>query len=492
MKTCFFSLFLFFLTSLGVFAQTINGKVIDTNTALPIPNVTIQVSKNIGSFTDENGLFNIQISNSKKVIFSCLGYQTRTIAIDSLKILNFIVKLKESENNLEEVVLGNHKISFDSIMQSVRYYLKVNYSDLPKKRTIFMRYTNQPDFKKVDFELDRNTLISRKRRKLANKDFEAFSSKLKKTKTSFSADYYGNYYSKIVEASKRKRFLSSKIDSIQGYRLLNNNEDITLESVQANAQILFLSQLNKQKTYKLKSGLFKLEDSVSIIKVSKELKANKDSINLSQFSEKLSDLIQGFRFTNKKNSTNFLDNYYYKHQIIDTLSTNSSTIYVVSFSPKRSKAKYNGKLYIDADDYAITKIEYQFAKGKKGTNLNLRLLLGVKFSENFKKGALLFKKGPTGFYQLTHAKEKEGRYFYLNRSLKFIENSKAREKVKFGFKIEGNFYGTTEMVVIKTELIDNKTFNKKININKGRVLTKKEYDTTTWKNAKLLQQYQKQ
>ena len=244
MKTCFFSLFLFFLTSLGVFAQTINGKVIDTNTALPIPNVTIQVSKNIGSFTDENGLFNIQISNSKKVIFSCLGYQTRTIAIDSLKILNFIVKLKESENNLEEVVLGNHKISFDSIMQSVRYYLKVNYSDLPKKRTIFMRYTNQPDFKKVDFELDRNTLISRKRRKLANKDFEAFSSKLKKTKTSFSADYYGNYYSKIVEASKRKRFLSSKIDSIQGYRLLNNNEDITLESVQANAQILFLSQLN--------------------------------------------------------------------------------------------------------------------------------------------------------------------------------------------------------------------------------------------------------
>lgn len=66
MKTCFFSLFLFFLTSLGVFAQTINGKVIDTNTALPIPNVTIQVSKNIGSFTDENGLLIFKFQTAKK------------------------------------------------------------------------------------------------------------------------------------------------------------------------------------------------------------------------------------------------------------------------------------------------------------------------------------------------------------------------------------------------------------------------------------------
>ena len=490
MKNLFlqFSFFLFCLSSLT--AQTTKGKVVNKETLQPIPNVAIQASKRIGGFSDENGDFSFEVKNIKQLTFSCLGYETRTISIDSLKLINFIVKLVESENNLDEVVLGDQKISFDSIMQSVRYHLKDNYSDAPKKRTVFLRYKNQPDFKKVDFELDRSTLLSRKKRKLANKDFEAFSNKLKNAKNSFYTDYFGNYYSKSLQSKKSKRtYLTSKIDSIHGYRAINNNEAFTLDAVQNKAQVLFLSQLNTQQTYKLKSGLFKLEDSVSIGKLSDELKASKDSLDLFNFKRNITNLLQDHKFSTQKKATNFLDAKYYKHKLIDTINTQSAMIYVVSFSPKKSKAKFRGRLFIDADDFAVTKVQYQYAKGKRGQHLNLRLLMGVKFSENYKRGTLIYQKDHTGFYELKYAKETEGRYFYINRSLKFIENSRAKEKIKFGLKIEGNFYTTKEIVVTKTSLIDKEIFKEVPKVKGKLVMSKNAYNATSWKNGILLQQF---
>jgi hypothetical protein len=479
--------FLFCFTAL--IAQTSKGKIIDIKTSLPIPNVAIQANQKTGTFSDVNGFFTIELKSAKQVVFSCLGYQTKTITIDSLKLNNYIVKLVEADNNLDEVVLSNQKISFDSIMQSVRFHLKTNYTNAPKKRTVFLRFKNQPDFKKVEFELNRSTLLSRKKRKLANKDFEAFSKKLKNVKTSFYTDYYGNYYSSFFKSKKNRSYLISKSDSLQGFKTLNNDENFTLDAVQDKAQILFLSQLNKQHTYKLKSGLFKLEDSVSIGKLSDELNASKDSLDVSNFRRNISYILREFKFSNKKKSTNFLDAYYYKYKLLDTISTTSSTQYIVSFSPRKSKAKFSGKLFIDADDFAVTKVQYQYAKGKRGKHLNLRLLMGVKFSENYKKGTLIFERDQTGFYQLKYAKEKEGRYFYINRSLKFIENSKAREKIKFGLKIEGNFFTTTEMVTVKTSLINKEDFKKISKIKGELVMTKQVYNTTSWKNGKLLQQF---
>ena len=42
-------------------------------------------------------------------------------------------------------------------------------------------------------------------------------------------------------------------------------------------------------------------------------------------------------------------------------------------------------MYINPNDFTITKIEYKFAEGKRGQNLNLKWLLGIKVSENINK-----------------------------------------------------------------------------------------------------------
>jgi len=275
------------------------------------------------------------------------------------------------------------------------------------------------------------------------------------------------------------------MDSIQGFRVSNTYQNLTLKNVQNQAQALVLSHLNRKNTYKVKSGFFKVEDSVSIGKITDKLNASRDSLDVLNLQRGVTKTIREFSFLNKDNPSNFTDAKYYKYRLKNTIVTDSSMFYVVAFSTKKSKAKFNGTLHINADDFGVTKIEYQYAKEKKGQHLNLRMLLGVKFSENYRKGTFLFEK-KNKYYHLKYAKEKKGRYFYINRSLKFIENSRDRSKIKFGIKIEGNFFTTTEMVAVKTTLIDVFIFKKLPKIKKILIMTSAAYNAAAWKNGKLL------
>ena len=83
-----------------VFSQKINGKVIDSISLLPIPNVAIQINKDVGDFSDEGGLFSLELSENAQITFSCLGYRTKILSLETLKIDNYIVKLNNKLLNL--------------------------------------------------------------------------------------------------------------------------------------------------------------------------------------------------------------------------------------------------------------------------------------------------------------------------------------------------------------------------------------------------------
>ena len=94
--------FLFFLFSISLSAQ-IKGVVKDSISGKPIPYVNIWVqNENIGSTTEENGEFTINISDkNKKIIFSALGFEKKTVSIKN----NLEVKLIPTDYQLEEVVI---------------------------------------------------------------------------------------------------------------------------------------------------------------------------------------------------------------------------------------------------------------------------------------------------------------------------------------------------------------------------------------------------
>lgn len=102
MKTFLF----FFLFSLAAMAQTMpfKGVVRDSISGQPIPFVSVwSENQNIGTTAEEDGTFTINTNeNSKRLIFSAIGFEKKTLAIDQART----VRLKPSDIQLDEVVIS--------------------------------------------------------------------------------------------------------------------------------------------------------------------------------------------------------------------------------------------------------------------------------------------------------------------------------------------------------------------------------------------------
>ncbi|MCM2303047.1 MAG: carboxypeptidase-like regulatory domain-containing protein, partial [Flavobacteriaceae bacterium] len=103
-------LFLLIFTSIHIFSQfKIGGIVIDEyNNPIPYTNVVF-VGSNIGTITNENGKFYLECNkNINDVEFSFIGFEKIRIKVNN-RDLNLRIVLKESSNQLREVVLYTGK-----------------------------------------------------------------------------------------------------------------------------------------------------------------------------------------------------------------------------------------------------------------------------------------------------------------------------------------------------------------------------------------------
>ena len=102
-----------FLTALiastsSLYAQNINvtGKVTDQD-GLPVIGATVMLSGNqtVGALTDTDGNYSITVPSKSSLIFSCIGYETQTVAVDGRNVIN-IVFAADNEFLEETVVIG--------------------------------------------------------------------------------------------------------------------------------------------------------------------------------------------------------------------------------------------------------------------------------------------------------------------------------------------------------------------------------------------------
>lgn len=476
-KIFILSLSLLFNTTL-ILAQSISGKILSENDEA-IPYATIQIGKENGTVANEEGDFTIsinQFSNNEIVKISCLGFETIEIDLEQFISKNYI--LKERFDSLLEVSLTNKKLTVREILQEVRNNLTTNYSS-NNNSTIFYRSSTFNTPKKLEFEILKASESSKKNIKSLNTQFKALRGASENKSSSFYNDVLLNYFN----------FNDSvKIKVKKATKLINNNKDKSINKLQKNFINIISKQLDSGATYKLKSGLFKIEDSLKLDETFKEEKKESPKTNdLSSLIKSLTnkhvineDSYFSFLFNETKN----------KYVLNGIVYFNDNPHYKINFIPKSKSEKFEGVFYVNANDFAVVKIEYSLGKNRLGKRLNLKVLVGIKYIENKIQGSVLFQKSNDGYYNPIFINNEKQQYVYFSRSLKFIKNlvndDDDKSIFKLKFKIETIILNKKELFFVENkETSENlfKLFKKDENYKIDLI---EKYNPETWKNYKII------
>jgi len=140
------TLFLLIFTFLGLtgFTQNnikISGKVIDAKTGKPIAFAAVTVSgTNIGTVSNTKGEFIIQFDknlHADALSFKYIGYENKTVKLNSIPEKKFKVKLKPSVISIKEVIIRPNDAT--ELVKEILRKIPENYSNKANKEMAFYR-----------------------------------------------------------------------------------------------------------------------------------------------------------------------------------------------------------------------------------------------------------------------------------------------------------------------------------------------------------------
>lgn len=464
-----FKLLLFFTSSTFI-AQNITVQVIDAASTSPIPFANIKTGENAGTISNAEGFFTLSSSDDTKTItISCIGYNSKSLTIQDIKRLQNIITLKEAINQLDEVFISTTAPSADTIIARVNAKIKSNYNINLQTFSAFKRSTEIVRFKDLEFEIDKASNVNRKQLEAVNTNVMQLINQVKNSSFTEFNDFKG----KIFSLNKD----SIKLGIEKATELLDYDNNFSVDNMQNRMQHIILQYLDTTKTYKLKSGVFKIEDSLAL-NDKRLTENNKNDVSTLNKTTKL--VLKHAQFYDNSFLTTLLNTTIYTYHIDDVRFNNNTLTYIIAFKPKKAKAKYSGKLYISDKDYGITKIDYSYYKNRRGQKFNLRLLLGVKYIENVSKGTIIFEKDSAMFYQPKYINRTYGSYFYVSRPLKFIENSTKKHKIAFEFTMEGDNLIKEELLITAHQKLEPTNFKDYQQLTKIPITKLNRFDNTMW------------
>lgn len=479
MKNLFLTLSIL-LSFAPTFSQNTTAKLIDKNTKSPIPFATIQTSPSRGVISNEEGYFslNLEVGNLNTITISCMGYQSKTLTIETLKASDFIIALETSINQLNEVYISNKKPNADDIIAQVRMKISDNYDFKLNKYNVFCRATDYVDFESLDFEIEKASHVSTKNLNQVNYSLDSLSKHIIASKIIHFSDFMGE----LTQMNKD----STKLVVSKATKLIDHKNDFSIDNVQEKAQALMLKYLDTTKTYKVKTGIFKVEDSLSFTDGEfKETK--KPEYSIPNLKHSTSALLKNSQYYDGSLLYAILNPDLYTYTFEDVSYYNEDVTYVIKYEPKKSKAKYTGRIFVSSDTYAVTKLDYSYYESRHGSKVNLKLLLGVKYIENLSEGTILYKKNSESKYHPRYIKQTEGSYFYVSRGLKFIENSGDKNKVGIDFKIEGDNQSKREILFTSNNKISINDFNRIAQAKTVPYQMLKKFENAIWNNEETLE-----
>lgn len=464
------------------YSQQISGKVTDGEFNQPLAFVNIQLTENKGSISNNEGAFTIDVSGleaSHKVEFSFMGFETLRLSVEELKE-NAQVIMKPSIELLDQVVISDRNLSAVEIINKFNENREKNHQLTNQRYRLFTRGKTQFLPEQMMFKLKKANNLKRKERKNINDALNEINERISGTRNMFFAESLKDVY------KKDSVYLT---DYIKRIRLTDTDAKGSIDDYKKEALSQLFENLESDNTFKMKIGIIKVADSVDInsdddsfmVSTSTEEDQEEDEVNESA----TESFLKRKSLLNKNTLPQALrEPEYFEYTLEESSIINGRPQYVISFEPDKRKAKFEGKMYIDQKDFALTQIDYQLADGKKTESINLKLL-GLKFNQHKAENSIRYAKNEAGFYVPYYVSETEGRYAFLRRTLTFIENHPERsERIKFKlrFIIELNMIETTELVLVEQESIEEKAIDQTQFNTSVEAEILETYDPSIWED----------
>ncbi|SHE98745.1 CarboxypepD_reg-like domain-containing protein [Psychroflexus salarius] len=470
------------LTSLS-FAQTLTGTLLSQDTKESIPFATVRITKNYGVITNTEGNFSIvvnQFTTKDSIEFSSMGFKTKRIAIGDFKN-NQKVILETAVNELGEVFLKDQSLTGRELIDKFLKNKNKNYATKANSYNIFIRNKYQSTYKDYGFELKKANYLSKKIENNINKELEALSkSVIGETSTYFTE--------KLVDFN----YLNQDSVHLKPYRAIElssstSNNDV--EEIQNRAFKKIFEKLENSNSFKVRTFIIRVADSLDLSGINEQLKDQPDTLDVKSVSRNIKGTLNRYTFTNTLFEP-LAEPDDYAFEIDDVTSFNNQMVYVVNYAPDRNRAKYIGKFYITAKDFAIVKLTQRLAEGKSESKLNLKFLFGIKFDAYLNTKEVTYFKTENGTYYPKYIKSINKQYFYLDRKFVFKENNDDRsERLKFKLEIlaEADNTNETELFVVNQRKLSVEDYSLLKEAKPMIIEQFKNYSPEIWKDQNVLE-----
>ena len=488
--------FFFYLIFFNVNSQEIAGKVLDSLNLNPIQFATIITNFNSNTITNEDGYFkvikNSSFTDNDSIYISSIGYSSVRYSIGSqLEVDNLNILLPPKSIDLESVTVQNReKLSVEQILKNVRNSVMNTYEFGHRKKRIFRRATDMSGITKFDIKIKNSSI-----KEFDQALFDSVTNSIPRKNNSYYeviSDYHGNLTDPELQ----------KINIVKSLVLKNEEGEITISTIEEKIQPIVDLRMKPDSYFKFRSGIFPVDIEADGVNFRSIDSTNMDQLKKIEKSKK--DEIKSYNESNRNITRNFTNDYLKNGKklnfeifksprkfkfILEKLAyIGYEPVYVINFSPNSSSAKYKGKIYVHADDFALIRYDYQNTKLIRDFNL-----LGVSFSVDDNYGTRIFKKNDSGKYDLYYFSNSYKTSFGLDRPLKIIEknkNVKGRRKqnqLKMQLNFNGNNQTKVQYIVLSDSISSKSEYDQIINKEANLPTKVIEYNPNFWSGYNIIE-----
>jgi len=476
-------------------SQTLSSRILDSVTQEPIPYVTVQLKKK-GVITNEEGRFSFlldrNISETDSLFISCIGYASIGKPINEFS--ENVIYLSPKAIELNPVIVTNRNYSAKEIIDLVKDNLERNYNTELSKKRMFLRDSYFQDFSKMDYTFLKSTI-----KELNEKFLDSVLQTLPK-KSSYYTEILCDFY-------KNDEDEGQKMDLIKASELYDKSKELDYTKLEEKFNEIIKSNIKRDSYFKIKSGLFGVKidgedfdeifesevDSTDAVALKKELdekKKNDDErkTNFAKYRKRsIAGMMEGM-FFKEDTHLNFINkSRKYNFSIADFTYMGEDAVYILDFEPKGS-ADYKGRLFINSDDFAVIRLDYENVKPIKKFNL-----LGISMNQYLGKGKMIFNKAANDKYDLRYLEQEDGTRVGIRRPLKIIEKNrhvKGRNKQnELSVKLDMATVGVNkhEIIVFDTEPLSKSAYEAFTENNTVLPTYMPSYNPEFWKGYTIIE-----